>query len=261
MKQEYAVKGERVLVVVAHPDDIEFLLAGTMLQLGDLGMEMVMWNMCHGDCGSISLDGEETRKLRARESIASAKLAGAKMLPSLFPDLSVFYDETSLRKVAGVIREVDPAIILTHGLQDYMEDHMAVARLVISSAFVRGMKNYRTEPDRGICGRPIALYHAMPHGLKDGMAQTVIPEFTVGIDAQMEKKRAMLACHASQKEWLDASQGMDAYLDEMENMAKDIAQFTPGNFQYAEGWRQHGHLGYSRPGYHPVQELLDVTKL
>ncbi len=43
---------------------------------------------------------------------------------SLLADLEIFYDRPTLRRLAAVMREVAPEILLTHRPQDYMEDHM-----------------------------------------------------------------------------------------------------------------------------------------
>ena len=70
-----------------------------------------------------------------------------------------------------------------------------------------------------------------------------------------DQTRAMLACHASQKEWLDVTQGMDAYLDEMERMSREVGRMS-GKFEYAEGWRRHSHLGFGPEEFDPVSDLL-----
>jgi hypothetical protein len=56
--------------------------------------------------------------------------------------------------------------------------------------------------------------------------------------------RRVLAAHASQKAWLDATQGMDSYLDAADEMAREVGRMS-GRFEYAEGWRRHLHLGLS----------------
>jgi hypothetical protein len=65
----------------------------------------------------------------------------------------------------------------------------------------------------------------------------------------------MLACHRTQKQWLDVSQGMDAYLAQMEQMCRQAGSMS-GRFQCAEGWRRHLHLGLCAAGCDPLSELL-----
>jgi len=43
-----------VLAASAHPDDIEFMMAGTLLLLKEAGAEIHMWNLANGHCGTAS---------------------------------------------------------------------------------------------------------------------------------------------------------------------------------------------------------------
>jgi len=243
------------LAAAAHPDDIEFMMAGTLLRLKDAGCEIHLWNLASGCCGSATLSREEAAAARWEEALASAKLAGGTSQPPLFEDLAILYDAPSLDRVAAVIRQIQPDIILTQAPQDYMEDHQNTTRLVVTGAFTRSMKNFVTRPPVAPYDRPVAVYHALPHGLKDGLRQPVSPHFFTDISGVFARKRAMLACHASQKEWLDVSQGMDAYLDEMEAMSREVGRMS-GKFEFAEGWRRHSHLGFAEEDFDPVADLL-----
>jgi LmbE family N-acetylglucosaminyl deacetylase len=51
----------RVLAIHAHPDDIEFQCAGTLLLLKAQGCPIVMATMTAGDCGSAELGPDEVR--------------------------------------------------------------------------------------------------------------------------------------------------------------------------------------------------------
>jgi len=68
-------------------------------------------------------------------------------------------------------------------------------------------------------------------------------------------KREALAQHRSQKEWLDESQGLDAYLVTMEEMSAEAGRLS-GQFEYAEGWRRHSHLGFCDEDADPLAEAL-----
>lgn len=244
-----------VLAAAAHPDDIEFMMAGTLLRLRDAGAKIHMWNLANGHCGTARHSREEIIRLRAAEAAESAHRAGAESHPPLFDDLGIFYDRPSLARVAAVLREIRPAIILTHSPQDYMEDHQNTCRLIVTAAFSRGMRNFVTDPPRGTGEQPIAIYHALPHGLKDGLGQGVRPDAYVDITSVLAAKRDMLACHRSQKEWLDVSQGMDAYLNEMVAMSATVGRMS-GRFSHAEGWRRHSSLGFGPEGFNPMKDLM-----
>ena len=76
----------------------------------------------------------------------------------------------------------------------------------------------------------------------------------------LETKRQALAAHRRQKEWLDVSQGMDSYLKSMEEMSLAIGRAS-GEFQHAEGWRRHSHLGFSDEEIDPLKHALGQTAL
>src|SRR5688500_5368830 len=124
-----------VIAIAAHPDDIEFFMAGTLLHLRQAGWETHYMNIANGCCGSVQHDREAIARIRREEAMRSAARLGAVFHESLTADLEIFYDKPTLAQVASVIREVAPEIILTHAPSDYMEDHMNACRLVVTAAF------------------------------------------------------------------------------------------------------------------------------
>ncbi len=247
--------GLTALAIVAHPDDIEFYMAGTLLRLGAAGVKLHLWNLCNGHCGTAVLSPEEIVKVRWAEAQASAAVASATMHPPITEDIALFHHDNFIRLVCGKVRQVKPNIILTQAPYDYMEDHMNASRLAVTGAFCRGMKNYPSTPAVPIWDGPVCVYHATPHGLRDPLRRLVRSELYVDIGDVLPQKRAMLACHKSQKEWLDVSQGMDAYLTEMEKMSRAVGQLS-ARYVYAEGWRRHSHLGFAAEDYDPLSAAL-----
>ena len=162
------------------------------------------------------------------------------------------HDAPSLARVSAVVRDIRPTIILTHSPRDYMEDHQNVCRLVVTAAFSRGMVNVVTDPPRPVWDAPVALYHALPHGLCDQLGRPVTPDLFVNTAPVLERKRAMLACHRSQRDWLDASQGMGAYLEEMGD-GRRSAGFR--SLRCAEGWSPQP-ARFCAEGFNPIQDLL-----
>ena len=244
-----------VLAAVAHPDDIEFLFSGTLLRLKEAGCAIHMWNLLDGSCGTFTHSREEIIRIRAEEARRSARLAGATMHPSVFSDLEVFYDKPSLAMVGAVVRTIQPQVILTHAPSDYMEDHENVCRLVTTAAFSRGMPNFSTHPEAVPYADPVRIYHAPPHGLRDGMGNLFRPDFLVDVADVMPTKRAMLECHQSQNAWLDESQGMDTPVVEMERLCAAVGEWGK-DLPYAEAWRRHSHLGFCGPDFDPLCDLL-----
>lgn len=243
------------MAIAAHPDDIEFMMAGTLLLLGQKGYELHYMTLSSGNCGSMTMSSAKTRAVRRKESIEAARILGATHHKSMSDDLEIFYELRILRRLAAVIREVAPQIILTHSPQDYMEDHTNTSRLVVTAAFARGMPNFKTTPQRKPVPIDSVIYHAMPHGLRDQLRKPVVPEMFVNTASVHARKRDALAAHASQKAWLDATQGMDSYLGEMDAMSRAVGKMSV-RFEHAEGWRRHLHLGFSGREIDPLSEVL-----
>ncbi|MFM7043663.1 MAG: PIG-L deacetylase family protein [Planctomycetaceae bacterium] len=246
------------LAVVAHPDDIEFYCAGTLLRLREAGWAIHYHCVADGDCGSLTTDRDTTRAIRAAEAQAAAAILGATHHESLTSDLLVFYDERLLRKLVTVVRRARPRIVLTHAPADYMEDHMNTARLAVTATFAKGFPNFVSDPPVAPVPGDVAVYHAMPHGLQDGLRRPVQPDCFVDVTAVRETKRRALAAHVSQKAWLDQTQGMDSYLDAADAMSREVGRMS-GCFEHAEGWRRHLHLGFSARDDDPLAEALGAS--
>jgi LmbE family N-acetylglucosaminyl deacetylase len=242
------------LAVVAHPDDVEFSMAGTLLALRAAGAEIHLWNLANGCYGTVRYSKAEIIRIRWREAQAGAQIGGATAHRPLFDDLSIFYDAPSLARVAAGLRAIKPTIVLTHPLADYMEDHQNAGRLAVTAAFSRGIKNYVTKPARPAYDGPVAVYHSLPHGWGPMGAKPVISHF-VDIAKFLALKRQMLAAHKSQKEWLDVSQGMDSYLVAMEESGRAVGKMSK-RFAVAEGFTRHSPVGFSAPDWDPLAELL-----
>ncbi len=239
--------------IAAHPDDIEFQMAGTMLLLQQAGYELHYMNIGNGSCGTATHTREQIIRIRTGEARAACKLIGATFHAPLVNDIDIFYEKELLARVGAVVRRVNPTIMLIPSPQDYMEDHVIAGRLAVTAAFCRGMRNYPTVPRTKPVSGEVTLYHCMPHA--DPMRRRVLPEYHVDITSVIGRKREMLSQHRSQKEWLDVSQGFDSYLSTMEEMSAAIGSMS-GRFRYAEGWRRHSHIGFSDQERDPLTEAL-----
>jgi len=255
-----AERKPRAFAVAAHPDDIEFVMAGTLIQLGEAGYELHYMNIANGCCGSTVESAKHTAERRAKEALAAADSIGAEFHPSLVNDLEIFYNHETLLRLAAVMREVAPTIVLTHSPIDYMEDHMNACRLAITAAFARGMPNYATQPPRNPTDQPVTIYHAQPHGNRDPLGNLVRPGIFVDIETVLSEKTAMLACHESQQQWLDSSQGLNSYLETMRELSREVGHLS-GRFDYAEGWRKHLHVGFCSADDDPLVAALGSTAL
>jgi len=248
----------RALAIAAHPDDIEILMSGTLMHLRVKGWELHLLNIANGSGGSLTQSAQEIAVRRTEEAKASARVLGATMHPPLCDDLMIFYNEPLLRQVTSVVRDVSPRIVLTHAPQDYMEDHMNACRLAVSAAFARGIKNLESDPPRPAIQDDVTVYHAMPWGMCGPLLEPVTPSHYVDVTEHLAMKREALAQHASQKDWLDATQGLDSYLDKAEEVAREMGRRS-GQFNAAEGWRKHLHYGYCAADADPLYEVLGET--
>jgi len=245
----------RAIAIVAHPDDIEFQIAGTLLLLREAGWETHYWNLSSGNCGSLEMPPEQTAKARRKEAQAAARLLGATWHPPIANDLEILYDVRTLRKVASLIRKVRPAIVLTHSPQDYMEDHMNTCRLAVTGAFAHGMPNFKVTPHREPYYDEVTVYHCMPHGLVDGLRRRIVPGAFVNTTRVHERKLAALAAHRSQQNWLGSSQKMNSYLQTCDDMSRELGRMSK-KFTHAEGWRRHSHMGFCSESADPLREAL-----
>jgi LmbE family N-acetylglucosaminyl deacetylase len=246
---------KKAIAISAHPDDIELMMAGTLLLLKDAGYEIHYMTIANGSCGTAEYTKEEIIQIRGQECRNSCASVGALYHPPLCDDLEIYYDRILVSKLCAVLRQVDPEIILLQSPQDYMEDHMNSVRLAVTAAFCRNMKNFMTDPPSPMVETDVAIYHALPYGLQDQLRNVISPHFFVDIESVLKTKRNMLACHKSQKEWLDRSQGLDSYLITMEEMSASVGKMS-GKFKFAEGWRRHNHLGYGPEDFDPLTKSL-----
>ena len=193
------MSADTAMAIGAHPDDIEFLMGGTLVLLKRAWYETHYLNLANGSCGSAQYSAQRLKRVRRAEARAAARVLGAVFHESLVDDLEIYYERSTLRRLAAVIRKVNPSILLVPSPQDYMEDHTNACRLAVSAAFVRGMANFPTRPRRAPIDGEVAVYHARPHGLRDPLPRRVIPGAFVNTSRAHPAKRAALAEHQSQQ--------------------------------------------------------------
>jgi LmbE family N-acetylglucosaminyl deacetylase len=250
-------KGPRVLAFMAHPDDVEFLCAGTLARLRqDAGCELVIATSTSGDCGTMEYPPSEIARIRHGEAKAASAILGAEYYCGGSTDGLVLYDEPTLRRFAEIVRKARPDVIITHSPVCYMVDHEITSKLVRTSAFLAPAPNFLTfdiSPAPRIEHVP-HLYYAQPVEGKDWFGQRVEPSLAVDITQVMPLKEKALAAHASQRNWLRSHHGMDEYVESMKRAA--IEEGKRIGVQYAEGLRQ--HLGHGYPQDNIITKLLKI---
>lgn len=245
--------------IAAHADDIEFMMGGTLALLAQRGWETHYMTIANGSAGTNTYSPADIVRIRQAEAQAGAKLLGATWHPSLVDDIGIIYSLPLIRQLTAIIRQVQPSIILTQAPDDYMDDHTETSRVTTSAAFNRGMPNFHSLPPRNAYSDDVTIYHSQPHGLHDQLRRLIYPGLYVDITSVYEQKRQALACHKSQSQWLDDSQGFNSLTQEMEEMARMTGKQS-GRYASAEGWRRHSHIGFSARDIDPLTHALsDVS--
>jgi LmbE family N-acetylglucosaminyl deacetylase len=241
-----------VLSLLAHPDDAEILCAGTLIRLADAGWEVHLATVAAGDCGTISLSREEIARVRKGEGIAAAAKIGATYHSLEEPDVQVIFDRSTNRKAIDLLRQIAPTLLLAHPRHDYMLDHEQAHLLARGAAFAYAAPNASELPLAPGSAIPWLYYCDPVEGRDPYTGELVKPTTLIDITQQMDRKAEMLACHASQREWLRAHHGMDEYIDAMRRHGAQRGE--QAGVAYAEAFVQ--HRGHPFPQRDLLRELL-----
>jgi LmbE family N-acetylglucosaminyl deacetylase len=236
----------KILAITAHPDDAEFQCAGTLILLRKLGHKIAIMTVNNGSCGSVDKKPGEIKAIRAGEARRAAKLIGADYFCAGINDLESVFDNKTRRMLCEIVRVFAPNIILAPYPGDYMSDHEIASRLARDATFTATLPNYPTGARHAapiLKGIP-HLYYLLPTEGRDHFGAEVVPDFVVNISGVISLKTEMLACHASQREWLRAEHGMDEYVEFMKRDAARVGAMC--GFKYGEGFIQHRGHAYPR---------------
>ena len=134
----------KALLVVAHPDDIDFGAAGTVATLTDHGVEVVYGLATSGQAGEPShLDPDELREIRQKEQTDAAAIVGVSELHWLdFPDGHLVADLALRKAIARLIRVVKPDLVITQNPERNLDriyaahpDHLATGEAAVSAVY------------------------------------------------------------------------------------------------------------------------------
>jgi len=244
------------LAFMAHPDDAEFMCAGTLIRLAEAGWEIHIATCAPGDCGSATENRWDISSIRTKEAAKAASVIGGTYHCLDERDGFVVYDKTALRKTYDLFRRIAPSLVFAHAPKDYMMDHEQASLLARAGTFLYGGPNVSDLPVlEGSCIPH--LYYCDPVEAIDPLGRPVEPTTFVDITAQLEKKTEMLACHASQRNWLLAHHGMDEYLDSMKRHC--AMRGRRAGVPAAEAFVQ--HRGHPYPKDDLLAEMFGRAKL
>jgi bacillithiol biosynthesis deacetylase BshB1 len=176
-----------VLVVAAHPDDAEICVGGTILKLVRAGKRVGIVDVTRGEMGTRGTADDRAREVAAAN--AQMKLASRHNL-----DLGDGRVEVTLparEKLAALMRELQPDVVLAHHTDDLHPDHAASGALARAAWYLAGLARLADKDATKPAQRPKRLYHFMGHVPFD-------PTLVVDIGPVWEEKLALVRCYASQ---------------------------------------------------------------
>ncbi len=219
----------RALVVVAHPDDIDFGIAGTAAVLVGAGCEVTYALCTSGEAGiPDEMDRAELMAMRELEQRSAAAKVGVSDVRFLGQPDGHLEANLELRKVISrVIRQVKPDLVITQSPERQYErifashpDHLACAEATIAAVYpdARNPHAHVELLDEG---------HA-PHSVQwVWITQGRNPNMAVNITHVMDRKVAALSSHTSQVEWIEDIDGLLRDWASMSANQHDLADQAP----------------------------------
>lgn len=217
-----------VLAVACHPDDIEVNCAGTLIRYAKQGAKVCACHVASGSLGHVVIPPEELTRIRFAEAEHASRVEGVEHVSLGVPDLEVdSKNEAVVRELVDLIRRVQPDVIITHSEEDYMRDHVEVARMVFNASFSSSVAHYVTTHPAYAQIAPIFYMDTLA-----GFGPQ--PTEYVDISDEIEGKLQALACHESQIKWMLEHDHID-FVDFVRTCSK--FRGLQCGVAYAEGFR------------------------
>lgn len=189
-----------VLAIAAHRDDVEQTCGGTLLKMAQLGHRTAILDLTRGEMGT-----RGTAQDREREAAEAARILQVSWREALdIPDGRVENTWGNRLKVAGVIRQLRPRVVILPYWQGRHPDHYTASTLGYEACFVAGLKKL---PLDGEPHRPFKIVYAT-------LYFDVRPTFVVDITEQFESRMASLFAYKSQ--YADQQTGSDLFPERQE---------------------------------------------
>ena len=196
----------RVLVVSAHPDDVDFGASGTVARLTGAGVEVVYAIVSDGDAGEAPPDvpRPEVAALRQEEQRKAAAVVGVQDVRFLgFPDGALEAGLALREALARTIREVRPDVVICQSPERRWDriiashpDHLATGEATIAAVYPDSRNPYAF-PDLAAAGLE-------PHVVREVWVMShPSANRWVDITETLPAKVAALRSHASQTSHMD----------------------------------------------------------
>ncbi len=185
------------MVIVAHPDDAEFLCAGTVAKWCDQGWTVYYVLVTSGDKGTHdpSLSQQALAALREQEQRDACRVLGAQKVVFLgYPDGFLQPDAELRGQIVRVLRRYRPDVVVTwDGFRPGFNhsDHRAVG-IAVRDAVYPAVRDHLYYPQDQADGLEAHQVNEML------LAGSEDPDYRVDISAYLEKKLEALFCHRSQ---------------------------------------------------------------
>ena len=173
-----------VLLIGAHPDDVEWGVGGIALLLGDHGASLAIVDLTEGEMGS-----RGTVEERRIEASAAAGTMGAEARENLrLPDCGLIDSPENRRAVASAIRRHRPRVVIAPLWEDRHPDHAAAGLIVQNSRLFCGLTTF---DDANPPHRPAAFLYYPIHTFQQ-------PTFVIDTSTVFARKLELLRTYRSQ---------------------------------------------------------------
>jgi LmbE family N-acetylglucosaminyl deacetylase len=184
-------RDDRILAVVAHPDDAEMVCAGTLARAKREGAVVGICVLCLGDKGQPHKPVANLASKRRKEMIASARMLGARLFFGTVPDGRLADEAPTRLKLIEIFRQFKPTLVLAHPPEDYHFDHRSASALAEAATWFCASRGHKTR------SAPIPRAPSLWWTDTVGM-HAFTPGFFVDITETISLKARMLACHETQ---------------------------------------------------------------
>jgi LmbE family N-acetylglucosaminyl deacetylase len=134
-----------ILAIGAHAGDMELTAGALLIKQRQLGDRIVFLHLTLGEGGNPKLSPDVYGAQKRAEAIAAAKVMDAEVLFGPYSDGELPNDEATRRYVADVIRQVKPAVVITHWRQSLHKDHSTTSAVVQDAVLLASLEGVRTE--------------------------------------------------------------------------------------------------------------------
>ncbi len=222
-------KPDRVLAIVAHPDDAELLCAGTLARAKQDGAEVAICVMCQGDKGQPQTPIKNLAAKRRAEMLDSGKLLAAQIFFGEFSDGALEDTTESRGKLVEIFRQFKPTLVLAHSPNDYHADHRAASALAEAASWFCASRGQKTKS--APVQTPPALWF-MDTVNMSGFE----PSIYIDVTPFLPLKQRMLQCHKTQ-----LARGKDGDFSPLSELMRlqALARGAQSSVDAAEAFRPH----------------------